>query len=83
MQNLGKYFNNNNNNVILYIHVGILFLPFLPAIQVYILNDDGTEFYKSDPEEKELDEGDKHPDTVPPFNAYAPNGTVQVSLRVN
>ncbi|XP_072031805.1 N-acetylated-alpha-linked acidic dipeptidase 2-like isoform X2 [Amphiura filiformis] len=47
---------------------------------VYILNPNGTEFYKSDPEEKDLDDGDKHPDTVPPFNAYAAEGTVEGDL---
>ena len=49
---------------------------------MYILNQDGSGFYKSDPEEKELEEGDRHPDTVSPFNAYAPSGIEEVMTSV-
>ena len=42
------------------------------------MNQNASEFYKSDPEEKELEEGDRHPDTVSPFNAYAPRGVEEV-----
>ncbi|XP_071833272.1 putative N-acetylated-alpha-linked acidic dipeptidase isoform X2 [Apostichopus japonicus] len=47
---------------------------------ITILNSDGTDYFQSQPEESKLDEGDKHNDTVFPFNAYAPAGVVEGEL---
>lgn len=46
----------------------------------YILAENGTEVFRTAAEEAPLEHGDKHPDTVPPFNAYAKAGIVEGDL---
>ncbi|XP_071510701.1 N-acetylated-alpha-linked acidic dipeptidase 2-like [Diadema antillarum] len=47
---------------------------------VYVLNGNGSEYFRSAREEAPLEKGDLNNKTVPPFNAYAANGTVEGEL---
>ena len=48
---------------------------------VFLYDDNHTEVYRTQREEKILDADQNHTDVIPPFNAYSPPGHVKVSLQ--